>query len=242
MEPEDIDDIVNDLKKQMDADKDVTFTLDEIIEKTYEQNESRGMKTLRKHLGNDIVFTGVWADATEERQLEESELLPGELSAVTFTLGCYTIRSAQRVYKELKDYSEAPADGEDIAYLKELKASPLTGRWIDNYERNEKFYINQEIMAKHNSDPKDVFEGNFKYVCCATEKYRFPQTINFICTLKESASSSDEHASLFVFIEHICDSFRTEDWYKLTPNGVIRKYGTHSYNPASFEASWKDTE
>lgn len=58
------------------------------------------MKTLRKHLGDDIAFTGVWADAREERKLEAAELLEGELSGYIFTIGGYTVRCAGCLYQD----------------------------------------------------------------------------------------------------------------------------------------------
>jgi hypothetical protein len=237
MKPEDIDAIVDDLKRQMDADGDVTISLGKAMRNIHEQNESRGMKTLRNHLGNDIVFTAVWADATDVRQLEDSELLPGELSAVTFTISCYTIRSAQRVYKILEDYSEVPADEEDLAWIKKHP-----NRLFSN--NLGKLRITHEITAKHDSDPEGAFAGNFKYVCRAGRaiNYSWSESIDFICTLKENASSSDEEASLFVLNRYIGSSFSVEDWNKLMPNGVIKEYCIHGMNPASWEAPWKDTE
>lgn len=58
------------------------------------------MKTLRTHLGEDIVFTGVWADARDERELEDCDLLDGELSGYIFTIGGYTIRCAVCLYQD----------------------------------------------------------------------------------------------------------------------------------------------
>ena len=47
------------------------------------------MRTHRNHLGDKIAFTGVWPDAKGERELEEAELLDGELSGYVFTVGGY---------------------------------------------------------------------------------------------------------------------------------------------------------
>ena len=96
---ENITEVVDGLVRQMEADKDKTFTFNELMENSAKQKESGDMRTLREHLGDGIVFTGVLDNATEGRELEDRKLLPGELSAVVFTLGCYTVRSATRVYK-----------------------------------------------------------------------------------------------------------------------------------------------
>ena len=61
----------NDLIQKVTADKGKVYTLEELLRNTYKANESDGMKTLRKHLGDNIAFTCVWADARDERELEE---------------------------------------------------------------------------------------------------------------------------------------------------------------------------
>lgn len=81
-----------DLITKINADKDRTFTLEEIQRNICKNHESKGMKTLRTHLGDDIVFTGLWADASDERELDESELMKGELLGFVYTVGSYVIR------------------------------------------------------------------------------------------------------------------------------------------------------
>jgi serine/threonine protein phosphatase 1 len=252
--PEDIDDIVDDLVKQMDAAKDETININEIMKRKYKLNEIMGMETLRKHLGNDIVFTGVWGDATEERQLEDSELLPGELSAVIFTIGCYTVRSAQRVYKEHEDYGSflpenaVPADEKDLAFVKESKYYSSQSWTLNDVSLpspwDGELRITQEITAKHNSDPEGVFAGNFKYVCRAVHKAMTngDEVIELISAIKKDASSSDENASLFVLLRINYLTALFAKVYRLAQNGVITEYREQEYDWASSEASWKDTE
>ena len=112
----------NDLLQKVNADKDQVYTLDELLRNTYKANESAGMKTLRTHLGEDIVFTGVWADASDERELEDSELLDGELAGYVFTVGSYTIRSAVCLFRDddEADYTQRVPAGQDaIAQYRE---------------------------------------------------------------------------------------------------------------------------
>lgn len=45
------------------------------------------------------IFTDTWHPAVEGEEVPEGDLFPGELSAVFFRVGCYTLRSAMRVYK-----------------------------------------------------------------------------------------------------------------------------------------------
>lgn len=47
-----------DLITKINADKDKTFTLEEIQRNICKNHESKGMKTLRTHLGDDIIFYG----------------------------------------------------------------------------------------------------------------------------------------------------------------------------------------
>ena len=89
-----------DLIQQVEADQDKTYTLEELQRNIHKNNESAGMRTLRNHLGDNIAFTGVWPDVKDERELEEAELLDGELSGYVFTVGGYTIRSAVCLYQD----------------------------------------------------------------------------------------------------------------------------------------------
>ena len=112
----------NDLIQKVTADKDKVYTLEELLRNTYKANESDGMKTLRKHLGDNIAFTCVWAEAGDERELEEAELLDGELSGYVFTVGGYTIRSAVCLYQDddEADYTQRVPVGQDaIAQYRE---------------------------------------------------------------------------------------------------------------------------
>ena len=66
------------------------------------RNEDRVM--IQEHWRQTVVFTDAlhiepWEWGEIGKKVLEGELLPGELSAVTFSVGCYTVRSAQRVYR-----------------------------------------------------------------------------------------------------------------------------------------------
>lgn len=66
------------------------------------RSEDRVM--IQKHWKDTAVFTDAlyiepWEWGEIGKKVQEGELLPGELSAVTFPAGCYTVRSAQRVYR-----------------------------------------------------------------------------------------------------------------------------------------------
>ncbi len=45
------------------------------------------------------IFTDTWNPGADREEISEGDLFQGELSAVFFRIGCYTVRSAVRVYK-----------------------------------------------------------------------------------------------------------------------------------------------
>lgn len=48
---------------------------------------------------NSTIFTDTWHLGVDREEVPEGDLFPGELSAVLFRIGCYSVRSAMRVYK-----------------------------------------------------------------------------------------------------------------------------------------------
>ena len=222
----------NDLVQKMNADKDQVYTLDELLRNTYKANESAGMKTLRTHLGEDIAFTGVWADASDERELEESELLDGELSGFVFTIGSYTIRSAVCLYRDDDeiDYTQRVPAGEDAIAQYQEEGWRMLGP--GNGVREV-----QVISARYNGFGS--VEG-WRHVCLAATSLRWDESINFIATLKPVASAPAEQEVLFVLKQYTGDSFGVAHWYKLSSDGNVTEYEEHPYDPESFEASWRD--
>ena len=99
-------------------------------------------------------------------------------------------------------------------------------------------------MAKHVSDPEGAFMDKYKYICRATEAINLSwfERISFIAALKENALISDEYASLYVLNSFMGSSFSVENWYKLTPAGVIKEYEIHPFREGSSEASWRDDD
>lgn len=63
----------------------------------YIDTESKGL--IRKHWSSSVVFTDAWHPGINDQEYAEAELLPGELSAAVFTVGCYIVRTAKRVYR-----------------------------------------------------------------------------------------------------------------------------------------------
>ena len=220
-----------DLIQQVEADQDKTYTLEELQRNIHKNNESAGMRTLRKHLSDDIAFTGVWPDVKDERELEEAELLDGELSGYVFTVGGYTIRSTVCLYQDddEADYTQqVPARRDMIAqYQQENWRMRGPGNGVREV---------QVISARYNGSGSEQWQ----HVCIATTSLRWDESINFIGTLKTSASAPDEQEVLFILKQYTGDSFGVAHWYKLSSNGNVTEYEEHPYDPESFEASWSD--
>lgn len=221
----------NDLIQKVNADKDTVYTLDELLRNTYQAHESAGMKTLRKHLGDDIVFTGLWAGARDERELEESELLDGELSGYVFTIGSYTIRRTVCLFRdddEVNYTQRVPAGQDAVAqYLKDgwrMLGASDGARDV------------QDISARYNGTGSE----DWQHVCLAATSHSWDESINFIGTLKPAASTPDEQEVLFVLKQYTGNSYGVAHWYKLSSDGTVTEYSEHPYNPESFEESWKD--
>lgn len=227
----------NDLIRKVEADKDMTFSLEDIRQNIYEQNESEGMKTLRRHLGNDIVFTSVWADAKDEHELDDSDLLEGELSACTFRVGCYAIRSAQRLYKdegELHYTERIPVEKDAAAaYMKKRKSM------LAFIPTNDDVRLVHEICIKHNVLDIQAAQ-DWKYICLAATSMSWSESIDFIGTVKSNATIPDEQADLFILKKYTGDSFSVAHWYKFNPDGAVTEYQEHPYDPDSFETSWEN--
>lgn len=223
----------NDLIQKVYADKDTVYTLDELFQNIYKANEDAGLKTLRRHLGDDIAFTGLWADAKDERELEESELLEGELSGRVFSIGGYTVRSAVCLYRDDDevDYTQrVPASREAAAQYLEDGWQMLGA--VDGVRKVE------SISARYSGFGSE----EWRHVCLAAASLRWYESISFIGTLRPSASAPAEQESLFVLKQYTGDSFGVANWYKLSSDGSVTEYEEHPYNPESYEESWKDAE
>ena len=220
-----------DLIQQVEADQDKTYTLEELQRNIHKNNESAGMRTLRKHLGDDIAFTGVWPDVKDERELEEAELLDGELSGYVFTVGGYTIRSAVCLYQddEEADYTQRVPVGQDaIAQYREES-------WRMRGPRSGVREV-QVVSARYNGAGSD----GWQHICIAATSICWDESINFIAALKPVTSAPAEHEVVFIFKQYTGDSFGVAHWYKLSSDGNVAEYEEHPFDPESFETSWEE--
>lgn len=228
--------------------------LTQIFSKLINQEESIPEEsTICKHWKSTAVFTGAW-DPGAGKKVPESELLLGELSAGIYQVGCYTVRSAVRVYKIREGgyipELEVPALPEEMEMVKkefdELKEMQddtgkmglpfLTFFWPFK-EWSEKLRITHEISARHKSDTK----GSFTYITRAAQavSFRWSESIRHICTAKENLLTDDKDASLFVCNSYMGDSFGADTWYKLSPTGGITKLQLHPFDSKQDKAEFQ---
>lgn len=203
-----------------------------------EEIDAQGKDVIRKHWNSAAVFTDAWHPGINEETLTEAELLSGELSAVIFQVGCYTVRSAQRVYSihEAGDGRELemPADQAEVEFVKNISpayvgAPSLNGRLLR---------VMNEISAKHHASPNNVFA----YVCRAillSGSANWCEYIGDIYTVKENDSIPDEYASLLVYSHYEGSSFGVDTWYRLDPTGKVTKLELDPFNSNAGDESFR---
>jgi len=171
-------------------------------------------QAIRKHWSKEAVVTGSW-QGKEAREVPAGQLLPGELSAALCEVGCYTVRSAQRVYRVNQDYTETPACAEELeAYKSQWETDwVMSDGWLGDLR------LVHEISARHHDGP----EREFILVDGARNAHRcyWMESINAIYAAKENASVPDEYASLFVNKFWMGDSHSADYWRKLDPTERI---------------------
>lgn len=209
---------------------------------------------IRKHWNSTAVFTGAWRLSSKKQELKETELLPGELSAVVCKVGCYIVRSAQRVYKihELgyEPSLENPASKEEIElvreYVRRVKAAgglagylaiAIAGMPLPCLSLGGGLRIALEISARHHADPTP----QYTFVCKATQagNANWIESIKCICTAKKHTRISNECASLFVLSHYEGNSFGADTWYKLDPTGKITTLSLHPFDPNMDDARFE---
>lgn len=199
-------------------------------------------QVIRKHWSYAAAFTGSWNYNEKVCKVPETELLPGELSAVTFKVGCYTVRSAQRVYKVhepgYNPESEMPADKSELELVRK-DANKICPAWYDKshithtvstgfLSWQDKFRITHEISAKHRSNSK----GAFVYICRAAQARNcswFEGNEN-ILSAKKNVFLPNGRACLFVHTVYVGSSFSVDTWYKLDPAGKVTSLTLHPFN------------
>ena len=214
-----------------------SFIVHKILQETfimYSENIDTGSKKIiRKHWNGAAVFTDAWHPGINEQEYTEAELLPGELSAVIFTVGCYIGRSAKRVYRipepSCGQGMTTPADEEETELVKKDTGYEDAHRKILMYPTwRDKLEVVQEISARHKASPNSIFT-----IVCSVAQSTSPNWSEFvrtICTAKEHDLIPDEYASLLVCSHDVGSSFGADTWYKLDPTGKITTLSLHPFD------------
>lgn len=238
--------MAKDLKKKFDADKDKVFDLNELMRNSYREKAGAAIQSLRTQLGEDIILTGTWDGAEDMRELDESELLDGEISAFVCKVGSYLVRMAECLYQDSPDgygYLERkPAGKEAIATYKE-KHPPVNN---DGYVFacwpnvcNSSCRNAQKVSAQY-IGTGSVPSEEWQCVCFAdhARSYSWSDNIRFICAVKGGKLSPAGREELYVLKSWMGDSSSWDYWYRFTSDGTIEKYRIYPLmNPFGIEAS-----
>ena len=177
--------------------------------------------------------------------VKESELREGELHAEIYQVGCYSVRIADRIYRnsnsELTSDDEIKLEGKgikqeeaviaqsaDIPPFKSRYSRPATKEELEEYlnalfnflkTRIAPFYEYQwveEISVAY-------MDGEYKNVCQLTEAKRGSHydKLTFIGTIKLNESVLDSNASLLIGRECVVNSSTDEYCYIFSPDGYI---------------------
>lgn len=193
------------------------------------------------------VFADAWHPGTNENKVSEDELFVGEISAVTFRIGCYTVRSAKRVYEgysrgSRKQGMKAPADSEKIGLVREgCYYDPSIEPVMEGDrvypvlvldDQQPVWYAVNEISAEHIERAGNGFtvicsvvQGtNDPEYTIAKEAYSHYEYIGDICTVKEQESIPDNKALLLVYVHRESYPQSEDSWYTFDPTGNVAIY------------------
>lgn len=219
----------------------------EFLRDSYKRRKNAAMETLRTHLGNDIVFTSIWAEAVGERELDEEELLEGEVSASVCIVGCYTVRIAYCLYvddKEATYIGKIPA-GQDKMTVHRNEEGHIGQGLKDNgfaiatlYPIGKGVRMVTEVSARYY--PGSESSANlWRNICTAAPDHEQVRSIGFICAVKRNDMVPDEEAALFV-LNNFWDGFCAVDyWYKFMPDGKVEEYRIGGPEPQDVKTKWE---
>lgn len=240
------------IRKWNAVDKDaIIIDMAEVINNLYEQGKCESVKMLRAHMDGNIVITDTWVRAEDLRELEESELRDGEISARTFTVGCFLIRQATCLYQGKNCFNQEegriPAERSIVS---EYKKRYLVGKRTNlDYTYNEEIIFSlpelsdeyrkaREISAKY-IGKSGISSDEWQHICYVDVSVAWNEDIRFICAVKSGASVPDSQASLFVRKEYVGSSFRVDDWYRLAPSGIVKEYRLHQLDTTCHDTLWE---
>lgn len=223
------------------------------MEKEQNHIDEEKLNSFRRHCcDSEVVFADAWSLSTEEHQVSDEELLPGEIKAVTFQVGCYTVRSALRVYTiQDPDWYLAevgkPVDKEDVEMVRKDLALGKGDEKVVKEKRSifaswgsssvfadhiplwrDKLRITHEISAKYNFN----HDMPFTYICRASDPVngKWFEYIGDIYAVKERDTVPDENASLLIYFVFTSDFYGVDTWYQFDPDGNVRSFSHGPFN------------
>ena len=167
-----------------------------------------------------LVLTDACEQDLKITQIDESDLLEGEIAACVFKLDGYEIRSAARIYTDNNPVGftfegNSPATREQIANM--IQPGLISFRWYG-------FRHVHEISARYVCDNEIT---DFIPLASAVEGFSWSEGIVFIGTAKEKGLSKPNKPILFVKKEWVGDSFGADTWYAMCSDGGVSQYERH---------------
>ena len=223
----------------MDKDKIMWWAIDKLYKVGICK---KNVESLNKHWSRAAIVTDFktkkFPVGYTGKEVPKAELLKGELFAVTFEVGCYIVRFAQRVYNVYEcgymPEKETPAEQADVELVR--KDMGEHGMFGDRDWKN-RLRVTREVSAKYKSDKN----GEFIYICRAAQArhHMWHEEIRCICAAKKHPLLPNNKAELFVCNTYEGDSFCADTWFKFSPSGEIKTLHLHPYdsnkNTARFE-------
>lgn len=200
------------------------FNIIMLKRKSYQNNVNECIKSLYKDFGNDIEITGVYNEVYV-RELDEEELLKGEISAFVGKVGNYLVRRLTCVYIDGNgvDYRKRkPAQDTEITKLRkriaECSILPILGLYDGGYREAGK--ISVKYLGNGESSAQEW------HTVCFEDKAKvgiWHEFISFICTVKIG-----DREDLFVRKSWSGDSHSSSSWYGFTAEGMVEEFGEPS--------------
>lgn len=179
------------------------------LQELYERNKSISVECVRARMGEDIVFTGFWPDAQNARELEEKELLDGELCGMVYTIGKYTIRHTANLYLDndmTHFYERVPAKQEKVAEYRS-----------GNIRAEDGYHIVEDISARYgDSDSED-----WQHICTASAYSACVEIVDFIAACKPTPAASEQQEKLFIHKQEGWLTASFSHWYELSADGIL---------------------
>ena len=218
-----------------------------------------------KHFPEGVVIESAMNSSASAHTLSENELKEGELSASIYKVGCYSVRIAERVYREgdfepsfntsedteirlegksIKQGEAIKADSADIPPLKSRYCRPAAKDELEEYRNAVKnpyiAVVNPPLKyQKVQEVTVSYMGGEFKNVCQTmyAKHGLYSDTLTFMGTIKRSESVPDSDVSLLIGRTFVGNSYTIEYYYIFSPDGYIHCF-TVDPDPESWNAKW----